>query len=116
MERIEHGTLLWKPPFIQLSRPFAPGQDLEALIEAGALHPGVLPVFRADRDDPTSDPIHPYRHQSEAVKKVLAGHNVVVATGTGSGKSFAFGIPIVSAALRLREPYPRDQRPSSSTR
>jgi hypothetical protein len=34
---------------------------------------------------------------------VRAGANVVVATGTGSGKSFAFGIPIVSECLRLRE-------------
>jgi len=38
------------------------------------------------------------------VRRVLAeGRNVIVATGTGSGKSFAFGIPIVSEALRMRE-------------
>jgi hypothetical protein len=56
MERIEHGTLLWKPPFVQLSRPFATGDALEALIGEGLLHPGVLPVFRAAPDDPTSPP------------------------------------------------------------
>ena len=27
-ERIENGTLLWKPPYVQLSRPFAPGERL----------------------------------------------------------------------------------------
>ncbi|MCP4535867.1 MAG: hypothetical protein GY832_01870, partial [Chloroflexi bacterium] len=27
-ERIDNGTLLWKPPYVQLSRPFAPGKSL----------------------------------------------------------------------------------------
>ncbi|MGC9346933.1 MAG: DEAD/DEAH box helicase [Anaerolineae bacterium] len=113
MERIQNGTLLWKPPYIQLSRPFASGESLPALVDGGLLHPGVLRVFRRDLDDPESPPIAPYRHQTEAVRAILgdagmgygdsAGANVVVATGTGSGKSFAFGIPIVSQALRDRD-------------
>jgi len=103
MDRIEHGTLLWKPPFIQLSRPFARGDTLETLVEEGLLHSQTPPIFRRDPDVPTSPPVHPYRHQAEAVSAILAGRNVVVATGTGSGKSFCFGIPIVSEALRVRE-------------
>ena len=115
MDRIEHGTLLWKPPYIQLSRPFAPGDTLETLVEEGLLHSKAPPIFRRDPDDPASLPVHPYRHQSEAVRRILGspplisgeglgeGANVVVATGTGSGKSFAFGIPIVSQSLRMRE-------------
>jgi len=102
-ERIEHGTLLWKPPFVQLSRPFASGDALETLVEEGLLHLNTPPIFHTDPDDPNSPPIHPYRHQSYAVRRILEGQNVVVATGTGSGKSFAFGIPIVSEALRARE-------------
>jgi len=103
MERIQNGTLLWKPPFVQLSRPFAPGERLETLVENGLLHPGVLTVFRRDPADPASPPIHPYRHQTQAVQAVISGRNVVVSTGTGSGKSFTFGIPIVSEALRMRQ-------------
>jgi hypothetical protein len=34
MERIANGTLLWKPSYVQLSRPFARGEALAAL--AGA--------------------------------------------------------------------------------
>ncbi len=30
-------------------------------------------------------------------------HNTIIATGTGSGKSFCFGIPIVSEALHMRD-------------
>jgi len=115
LERVENGTLLWKPPFVQLSRPFAPGDALETLVTEGLLHPDTPPIFRVDLDDPASPPVHPYRHQVEAIRRILGsppplagegtgkGVNVVVATGTGSGKSFCFGIPIVSECLRLRD-------------
>jgi superfamily II DNA/RNA helicase len=36
-----------------------------------------------------------YLHQEEAIKKALAGQNIVVATGTGSGKTEAFLYPIL---------------------
>lgn len=36
-----------------------------------------------------------YRHQEEAIRSVFAGRNVVVATGTGSGKTEAFLYPIL---------------------
>ncbi len=102
-ERIQNGTLLWKPPYVQLSRPFALGEPFAALIAAGVLHPRTPPIFRRDVSDPASTPYPPYRHQTEAIRQIAAGHNVVVATGTGSGKSFAFGIPIISEALRMRD-------------
>ena len=36
-----------------------------------------------------------YKHQEEAIRRVFDGHNVVVATGTGSGKTEAFLYPIL---------------------
>jgi len=36
-----------------------------------------------------------YTHQEQAIRKVFAGRNVVVATGTGSGKTEAFLYPIL---------------------
>jgi ATP-dependent helicase YprA (DUF1998 family) len=103
LERVQSGTLLWKPPFIRLSRPFAPGDALADLVSKGLLHPATPSIFRRDPDDPASSPVQPHRHQTDAVHGILSGRNLVVATGTGSGKSFAFGIPIVSEALRLRD-------------
>lgn len=103
LQRIENGTLLWKPPYVELSRPFARGERLEDLVTEGLLHPGVLPVLRTDPSNPESEVIHPYRHQTEAIRKVLTGKNVIVATGTGSGKSFSFGIPIISNVLKRKE-------------
>lgn len=36
-----------------------------------------------------------YKHQEEAIRRVFQGHNVVVATGTGSGKTESFLYPIL---------------------
>ena len=99
LDRIKNGALLWKPPYIQLARPFQPGESLGEMINAGILHPQISTIFRRDLGNQASAPIHPHKHQSVAIRKVLSGKNVIVATGTGSGKSFAFGIPIVSDAL-----------------
>lgn len=100
LDQIQNGTLLWKPPYVQLAHPFAMGDRLQELVDEGILHPDTPKVFRRIPEDLASGAVHPYRHQTQAVRKVLAGRNVIVATGTGSGKSFSFGMPIVSDALR----------------
>ena len=43
-----------------------------------------------------------HRHQAQAVAKATAGQSFVVTTGTGSGKSLCFFIPIIDAAIRAR--------------
>jgi superfamily II DNA/RNA helicase len=43
-----------------------------------------------------------YTHQEQAIQRVFQGHNVVVATGTGSGKTEAFLYPIL---LHLYEEF-----------
>lgn len=93
-ERINTGKVLWKEPFVQLNERFQTGRSLNEFVNEGSLHPGVLDVF----DDESGEPIEPYKHQSEAIESIREG-NTIVSTGTGSGKSFAFGIPIVSHCL-----------------
>jgi len=48
-----------------------------------------------------------YLHQEKAIKKVLNGKNIVVATGTGSGKTEAFLYPIL---LDLYKEYKEGKR------
>ncbi len=43
-----------------------------------------------------------YRHQVRAIERIQQGRNVVVATGTGSGKTECFLLPILDAAARAR--------------
>jgi len=44
----------------------------------------------------------PYKHQVEATRKLLEGKPVLIATGTGSGKTEAFLMPIVDWCYRHR--------------
>jgi len=88
---------------VELSLPFAAGDSFAGLAEEGLLHPDTGKCFTLEAGDRQADPVSLYRHQSEAVRPILGGHNTIVATGTGSGKSFCFGIPIASEALRLQD-------------
>jgi superfamily II DNA/RNA helicase/rubrerythrin len=93
-EQIRSGTVLWQQPLIELNRRFAEGESLRSLSDEGILQPQIPEIFR----------VTPHKHQSQAIRKILQDNeNVVVTTGTGSGKSFCYGIPIASECLRLRK-------------
>ncbi len=99
--KIKDGTLLWRDPYIQLTRRFEPGDTFAQMVQAGLLHQETPRYFAAG----DGNPIRAHQHQSQAIKYILGGEgaNTIVATGTGSGKSFCFGIPIVSECLNLRD-------------
>jgi len=101
-EKVDGGTLLWKEPFIELSRRFRRGDSWNDLIGLG-IHPETPKVFTAEAGNRTAAPVALYSHQSACIRNVIERRNTIVATGTGSGKSFCFGIPIVSECLRLRQ-------------
>ena len=44
-----------------------------------------------------------YRHQADALDAARQGRHVVIATGTASGKSLAFGLPVLDAIARDRD-------------
>ena len=83
-------------PFLQASSAYRPGPSLDALISEGLLHPRLRnldPEFL-----PTERPLH--RHQEMALRKAADGRNLVIATGTGSGKTECYLLPIVDHLLR----------------
>lgn len=43
---------------------------------------------------------YPYSHQAEMLKESLAGHNCVITSGTGSGKTEAFLMPLISQIIK----------------
>jgi len=101
--KIEEGTLLYKGPYIELARRYADGDSFENLIGAGILHPETSQYFTRDPADRASPPVRLYRHQSVAVHSILSGKNTVITSGTGSGKSFCFAIPVVSTCLEMQD-------------
>jgi ATP-dependent helicase YprA (DUF1998 family) len=82
-------------PLITINPHFEQSASVKALAAEGSLHPGVARVFRVDGQSITL-----YRHQTQAVAKATARQSFAVTTGTGSGKSLCFFIPIIDAAIR----------------
>ncbi|MCB1330796.1 MAG: DEAD/DEAH box helicase [Maritimibacter sp.] len=94
----------WPEPLLSLNPAYEQGPRVEDLALDGVLTTETASVFRAN-----SQPLQLYRHQGEAVAKTKAGQSFVVTTGTGSGKSLCFFVPIVDRILRARasEEVPR---------
>ncbi len=101
VDRELEGGYLWPNPLTQLNPNFEPGAHLQALLEQGLLHPECLKIFRK-KPTPTADegPLRLHRHQVEGIRAARAGDNYVLTTGTGSGKSLAYIVPIVDHVLR----------------
>lgn len=84
----------WPEPLVQINPSYKRGLDINTLIASGALDVRTAEIFQAD-----SAPLSLYKHQEQAVILAAQGESYVVTTGTGSGKSLCFFIPIVSAVL-----------------
>ena len=93
---------MWPHPMLALNPSFEPGGTVDDLAADGALHPDAAHVFRIAKseDDPRGRGLTLHRHQAEAIKAAQAGRNYLLTTGTGSGKSLAYIIPIVDHVLR----------------
>lgn len=92
---------LWPEPLIQLNPAFESGGMIEDLVQEGVLHDECRRIFRIDKS-PGNDgrPLRLHRHQAEALRAARAGDDYVLTTGTGSGKSLSYIVPIVDHVLR----------------
>ncbi|MGL5095871.1 MAG: hypothetical protein ACRDD1_09795, partial [Planctomycetia bacterium] len=99
-DQLEAGVL-WPEPLIQLNPSFEPGEGIDDLVVAGVLHPECRNVFRVKTEaDQQGRPLRLHRHQSEAIRIAHTGLPYVLTTGTGSGKSLSYIVPIVDHVLR----------------
>ncbi len=100
VDELKNG-ILWPNPLIQINPFFTAGDSIDKLIADGILHPDCSKIFRLKTDINDSDkPIELFKHQSEAIKQASHNNNYVLTTGTGSGKSLAYIIPIVNYILQ----------------
>jgi len=99
---VEEEHLLWQDPFVSLSRPFYPGGTLEELVHEKKLEWEI--VAGASPRSPHWKFAQLHAHQRDAIRRLSAYHqqprNTLIATGTGSGKTEAFLIPIIDHCLR----------------
>lgn len=91
----------WPEPLIQVNPNFKRFTTVQKLVDAGALEPVCADIFRANQSaaNPRGDTLTLYKHQEQAIALAAQGESYVVTTGTGSGKSLCFFIPIINAVL-----------------
>ena len=94
-----------KGPYLDISDSFESGENIESLIEEGELSP-LFRELEKDTEEKNKEiklKRSLYRHQEKAIRKINQEHNLVVTTGTGSGKTECFILPIINHLLREKE-------------
>ena len=90
---------LTKGPLLQAMIPYETGASLEELVGDATLNQGFLQI--PEETFPPGRPL--YRHQELAIRKSLEQRNLIVATGTGSGKTECFLLPVINHLLNERD-------------
>ena len=92
----------WPDPWLSLNPSFATGGRISDLVSEGLLASECERIFRTKHNltDPGSQDLTLHRHQREAIEAAAERASYVLTTGTGSGKSLAYIIPIVDRVLR----------------
>ena len=97
------GGEFWPDPMLQLNPNFLPGGTIDELVKDGTLHPECAKIFRVEKSDTdqTGKQLLLHTHQREAILKAnQEKKSYVLTSGTGSGKSLAYIVPIVDHVLR----------------
>ena len=95
----------WPDPLVQINPNYQTGSTIDNLCDEGVLAPKCREIFKVGKDNEGNNgkPMSLYQHQTQAISLAKEHKSYVVTTGTGSGKSLSFFIPIVDAILRAKE-------------
>ncbi|NLN64938.1 MAG: DEAD/DEAH box helicase, partial [Clostridiaceae bacterium] len=97
---LEQDNKFVKGPILEATPSFQLGNSLQELIDENVLSN----LFSKLDKDSFDINRRLYRHQEKAIRKVISeNRNIVVATGTGSGKTETFLIPILNHLLMEKE-------------
>jgi ATP-dependent helicase YprA (DUF1998 family) len=94
-QAITDSPVLSRPPLLEATPAYATGATLRELVAEGVLEErfGELTGSFLPLDRPL------YKHQESAIRKAGSGRSLVVATGTGSGKTESFLLPILNGLI-----------------
>ena len=95
-------------PWLETNDVFKSGKSINQLIDEGVLSPLYRDLEARKPNSklykkclPIDRPL--YLHQENAIRAIVGGNNAVVSTGTGSGKTNCFLIPVINELLREKE-------------
>lgn len=83
-----------KGPYLNKMLPFKSGLEIQELIDNNVLHKDFSKIL-----DTKLLSRRLYLHQIEAINKINNGRNIVVTTGTGSGKTESYLYPILNKIM-----------------
>lgn len=94
----------WPAPMVGLNPAFVSGGEIGQFVAEGLLHPECERIFRFGKsaDGAPGSPLTLHRHQEEAIRIAKRRESYVLTTGTGSGKSLSYFVPIVDDVLRRK--------------
>ncbi|WP_240164221.1 DEAD/DEAH box helicase [Pseudomonas allii] len=98
----------WPEPLIQINPNYQRKGTVQQLAADGLLHKACAELFQVGKTEGHPEHLHLYAHQLQALAKGQGRQSYVVTTGTGSGKSLSFFIPVIDRILKAKD---QDQSP-----
>ncbi|WP_338848771.1 DEAD/DEAH box helicase [Massilia sp. W12] len=90
-------------PLVQINPNYQRKGTVQQLVAEGVLHKACATLFQVGKAEGQPQDLHLYAHQMQALAKGQAKQSYVVTTGTGSGKSLSFFIPVIDRILKAKE-------------
>ncbi len=93
----------WPEPLIQINPNYQRKATVQQLVTEEILHKACSELFVVGKAGENPQPLHLYAHQLQALAKGQNKRSYVVTTGTGSGKSLSFFIPVIDRILKAKD-------------
>ncbi len=98
----------WPEPLIQINPNYKRCETVQELVQQNLLHPECEHIFKIGKNEIQSFSLTLYKHQLEALAFAQKSQSYIVTTGTGSGKSLTFFLPIIDRILKAKQ---KDAKP-----
>ena len=102
------GDVVYKGPYLDINDSFETGKSITEMIKEGEMSPlfEELEPGLSESEKEIKLERRLYKHQENAIRKINRNKNLVVTTGTGSGKTECFVLPVINHLLREKESSP----------
>ena len=105
VDKLYNTKRFWPEPLVQLNPHYELGGSILDFIRSGNIEPECADIFPDDDAEANAEDtsLKLYKHQQQAIGYALNKQSYVVTTGTGSGKSICYFVPIINAAIKSRK-------------
>jgi uncharacterized Zn finger protein len=101
-EYLKNTSHFAKGPYLDFSDSFEFGKSIKNLIDEGVLSNEFIKLYTGEKKEKILNR-NLYKHQELSIRKVKEERNLVVTTGTGSGKTESFLLPIINYLMAQKE-------------